>query len=466
MMDNNSIVGAILFIVESLVRQVPWRVDAADETPQAKEQAEWVTGALADMGHTFEDFISEAFSFIGYGWSYFEVVYKLRKGESQDKTTSSVYSDGKFGWRKIEIRGQETLWEWLFDEEGGLAGMVQLDPWTGKGPVTIPLEKALLFRTKSAKNNPEGRSLLRPSVADYHKLVRIQEIEAIGIERDLAGMPIFEVPKELLMVDAPPEDRALRQLLETMVQQVRVDERFGGLVPSEMNPDGQPSGFKFKLLSTGGRRMIDTNEIVKRYESRIAMTFLAEFIMIGTEKVGTQSLFQGKSNLFGIALGTLLDIVASTFNLFAIPPIMKLNGVPRALWPKLTHGDVVSPELDKIGSFLESMATAGILSPNRSLENKLLEMADLPVPETEDLEVFDDPSTPTPATAADLASGLLSDRQVEAVLRINEALATGKLARDAAAELLAVTLGMSAKEAERFLGGTAPAAPPDGNPGA
>lgn len=454
MMDNNSVIGAIMFIVKSLVRQVPWTIKAADDSSEAVAEKEFVEECLKDMSHTFEDFISEVLSFLGYGWSLFEVIYKLRKGQTGDPTTRSQYEDGRVGWRRLDIRSQDTLWRWRFDpEDQGLLGMEQMDPYAiNRKPGTfVPIEKALLFRTETTKGNPEGRSLLRPSVRDYHMLTRIQEIEAVGIERDLAGMPVMEVPRELLMTDASAAERALRQQLEAMIQQIRVDERFGALVPSELLPDGMPSGYKLKLLSTGGRRAIDTNEIVKRYESRIAMTFLAEFIMIGQEKVGTQSLFQGKSNLFGVALGTMLDIISSVFSRYAIGRLMEFNGVARKLWPTLEHGDVVSPDLDKLGTFVTSLAGAGLLSPNKPLEDKLLTAANLPPPQEEDREVFDDPSMPTPAEAGDMATGLLSERQIDQVLKINEAVSGGKLGEDAAIELLASMLGMDSTGARRYL---------------
>src|SRR5437016_1603691 len=67
-------------------------------------------------------------------------------------------------------------------------------------PVTeIPIEKSLLFRTTSARGNPEGRSALRGAFTSWYYLKRIREYEAIGIERDLAGMPTFGVPLEVLL---------------------------------------------------------------------------------------------------------------------------------------------------------------------------------------------------------------------------------------------------------------------------
>lgn len=456
MAENNAVVGAILFIIDMIVRQVEWRVETPkgmEDDPRAIAEKEFLEGCIGDMSHTWEDLISEVLSMLVFGWSYNEIVYKIRKGDTKSSKTRSKFSDGRWGWRKIEARAQDTLWRWLFDEEGGLDGMMQQDMYrpTG-GTVVIPILKAILFRTRSRKGNPEGKSLLRPAVRSWFFLKRIQEIEAIGIERDLAGMPLMEVPRELLLPDGAPEDIALRKQLETMIQQIRVDERWGGLLPASKDADGKETGFLFRLQTTGGKRMINTNEIVMRYETRIAMVFLAEFIMIGMNKVGTQGADVSKKDLFKLGLETILtDMIASPFNRFAVGRLMSLNRVPQELWPKVVPASLDSPDLEKMGAFIESLATAGLLSPNRPLENKLLSDARLPIPPDEDQEIFDDPDRPTPRESADQAAGVLSPAQISSVMDINRGIKKRELTFDAAKELAAATLGMEPANVERFL---------------
>ena len=59
-------------------------------------------------------------SFLTYGWSAHEIVYKRRAGKSKDPRLNSKYSDGPIGWRKPD-RAQETLWEWVYDDEDNLS---------------------------------------------------------------------------------------------------------------------------------------------------------------------------------------------------------------------------------------------------------------------------------------------------------------------------------------------------------
>ena len=196
MSENDDVVGAILFAIEMLVRQCDWNVEPGGDTAKDKEAAEFVESCMHDMQDTWTDTISEILSFLTYGWSFHEIVYKRRMGNTKNPTTKSKYTDGLIGWKKLPIRAQETLYRWEYDNEDNLLGMTQMPP-PDFGTYTIPMSKALLFRTKSRKNNPEGRSILRNAYRSWYFKRRIQEIEGIGIERDLAGLPVMHGPEGL-----------------------------------------------------------------------------------------------------------------------------------------------------------------------------------------------------------------------------------------------------------------------------
>jgi len=384
MINNSSVIGATRFLIRSLARQVEWRVEPANETEEAREQAEFIEGALQDMSHTFEDLISEVLSFLDFGWSYFETIYKIRKGETKDPTTRSQFDDGKWGWRKIEIRGQDTLQSWEFDpEDAGLLGMYQLDTYRGKDAF-IPIWKALLFRTETYKGNPEGKSIYRNAVIDYHNLKRASQIELVGFERDMTGLLTMEVPLRLLHDSAGPNEKRLKNDLEKMLSELKRDEREFAMVPPELDVKGKPTGFKLKLLSSGGRRQFDSTAIKNYYKLSILQSVLAHFVQTGMENVGSFALISSQTNFFALAFGTFLDIIASVFNRYGIPRLLKLNNVPTELHPELVHGDIETPPLDEIARYITALAGAGFDLSDPALERKLLEFASLPQPKEDD----------------------------------------------------------------------------------
>ena len=292
-----------------------------------------------------------------YGYAVFETVYKIRAGEDQeDPRFRSRYNDGRIGWRKFACRGQDTVYRWDFTQEGAVAGFYQVAA-PDYQEVFIPMERCVLFRTKSERNNPEGRSLLRNSYRSWYFLKRLQEIEAIGVERDLAGLPVMQVPADIMSPNATSGQKSLRTSLETVIQQIRRDEREGIVMPSELDREGKPTGYKLSLLSTGGSRQMNTDQIIRRYESRIAMSVLAEFIMLGLDKSGSFALADSKTDLFATSLQTILQTIQSVFMSEAVSPLFEMNPeFPEHTWPTLSFGDIESQDLGKVGGYLQSLA--------------------------------------------------------------------------------------------------------------
>lgn len=385
MVDGSSTIGAINFAIESLVRQVEWRIEPAEPSAAGNEWAEFVESCLIDMDGTFEDFISEVLSFLAFGWSYFEILYKLRKGQTKSRDTYSRFDDGKVGWRGFGLRAQDTLDHWQFAEDGTLLGMHQYDLATSRFAF-IPISKSVLFRTRTHKNNPEGRSIYRNAVNDYYYYKRICEIEAIGIERDMTGIITMEVPTNILHPDAPPKEKALLSTLQKMLSELKRDEREYAIVPSELTPDGKPSGYKLKLLSSGGRRQIDTDLIKKSYKVGMLQSVLAQFIELGMQSVGSFALASSQTDLFAVALGSFLDTITATFNRDAIGKLMTLNQVEPALWPELVHGDIETQSLGELGTYIQALASSGQLPDSEIIQRKLLEIAKLPIPPKETSE--------------------------------------------------------------------------------
>lgn len=371
MLDNDDTIGAIMFAIKMLIRQVKWHIEPGGDSAKDREAAEFVESCMDDMQNTWTDTISEILSFLAYGWSFHEIVYKRRMGKTKNRKTSSKYSDGLIGWQKIPPRAQDTLYRWEYDDKDNLIGMTQQPP-PDYGLLTIPISKAMLFRTESIKDNPEGRSILRNAYRSWYFKRRIQEIEAIGIERDLAGLPVLHAPDGVDIWD--DKDRvgiynaALTPWSRTSAERIEMGLFF-------------QLDMKLKLLSTGGTRQFDTNAIINRYDAKIAQTVMADFIMLGHEQTGSFALSEDKTELFAVALGAFLDVICETFNNQGIPSLIDMNGAHFDAitdYPQLAHGDVDKRDITKLSTFLKDMVGVGILIPDEDLEDYVREVANLP----------------------------------------------------------------------------------------
>lgn len=380
MADNDPVIGAMLQAIEMVIRSVDWSVEPAENNNEAAaKEAEFVSQCLNDMSDSWADTLSAILSFLVFGFSYHEIVYKYRKGFTDDPRTRSKFNDGRVGWRKLPVRSQETIIRWQLDESGGIQGAYQLDPLSGKGQVFLPIEKCALFRTTSKQNNPQGRSILRNAFVSWYYKRRIQEIEAIGIERDLAGMPVALVPPQLLSNSATAAEQAALAAIKQIVRNIKRDEQEGVVFPLAYDPETNQPAYELKLLSTGGRRQFDTDAIIGRYDQRISMTVLADFLLLGHEKVGSQALGVSKIELFMRSVDSYLLEISEVFNQHMIPRLMRLNGISEELSPTLNYSKPKNIDLGAIAGFVGALAQAGApLFPDEDLENYLRQLAGLP----------------------------------------------------------------------------------------
>lgn len=372
MSSNDPVIGAVLYMAEQLIRKATWRVQAGGDSEVDEQAKQFLEECLDDMSTSWDDTISEILTMFVYGWSWHEIVYKKRQGDSNNSKTKSKYNDGRIGWRRISARSQSSLSEWEFDDtDGSVIAMIQQSApdWKIR---RIPIEKSLLFRTKQERGNPEGRSLLRNAYRPWYFKKHIEEIEGVGIERDLAGLPVLVPPEGVdIWNPADPLATAMRNRAEQLVRNVRRDQSEGLVLPF---------GWDFKLMNSGGNRQFDTNAILNRYDQRIAITLLADIVMLGADKVGSFALADVKKGLLAASLEAQLQNIANVFNRYAIPRLFSYNTFQGlSNYPKLIPGEVETPGLKELGEYISRLAGAGMpLFPDEDLESYLRQVASMP----------------------------------------------------------------------------------------
>lgn len=377
MTANDASIRSLLFLIEMIARHVEWKIVPWDSKSGDDELAQFVRECLfEDMQQTWQDTLAEILSFLPWGWSWFEIVYKRRGGASADKTKNSRYTDGRVGWRKWAIRSQESLLEWKFDEWDEIEALIQ-QPAPLFDVRVIPFEKSLHFRTTSHKQNPEGLSMLRGAYRSWYFKANIENIEGIGIERDLAGLPVIYAPPSLFKSDRTPAETQLFNYLQSLATQIRRDEQEGVVFPLEYNDKGKEQ-YKIELLSTGGQRQFDTSAIIDRYDQRMLMSAMGDFLLLGSKTTGSYALGETKWKAFLKAMKTWLDSICDTVNRYAIPRLIELNGKPSDRAPYLQASSLEEITLEQLGGFVDVLTKAGItLTPEQ--QDHLKRKGQLPV---------------------------------------------------------------------------------------
>tara|TARA_R100001086_G_scaffold134472_1_gene69950 strand:- start:2317 stop:3765 length:1449 start_codon:yes stop_codon:yes gene_type:complete len=385
MRDNDSTVGAVMYATEQMLRDVPMNIIPADDSEAAEEGVTFLNSVFEDMDHTLDDHIAEALSYLTYGFSWFEVVYKKREGPNASSLAKrSKYSDGYMGVRKIATRAPWTVSRFEVDEKtGDLLGVYQSEGYS-LGRDYIPLRKSLYYRTTAINGDVSGRSVLRNAYTAYERLKEIQQYEAIGIERELAGIPVISVPSSYFDPDATEAQQAALEKFKKIGRDLKFNEQGYILKPSDTYPgkEGEPSNIplvSFELLSSGGTRAIEIDPVVKRYQHDIARSILAEFIMLGSSEKGSYALSKSKTDLYLRALESYIQMIADVLNKQLVQTLWELNGFPLETMPKIKAGDVAPHDLKELGSYLRNLNGADInLSGQPDIVDALLLNAELP----------------------------------------------------------------------------------------
>ena len=384
MRDNDSTIGAVMYATEQVLRDVDLKVMPANDSAEAKEEAEFVKSVLDDMDHTLDDHIAESLSNLSYGFAWFEVIYKRRNGptERSDKKRSK-YTDGRMGVRKIAIRAPWTISRFDVDQQTGDVKGIYQDGSGYNNSNYIPTRKSLYYRTTTINGDPAGRSILRNAYTSYEYVNNLQSIEAIAVERELAGIPVARIPAEYLSGDATAAQSGFVNNLQSILRDVKFNEQGYIILPSDTYPDkdGAPTNQKLvdvELMSSSGSRNIEIDTIVRRYQHDIARSVLSEFLMLGGGSTGSYALSKSKTDLFLRALESYIQAIVDVLNKQLVERLWELNGLNYDLMPTIVAGDVAPHDLREIAAFLRNLNGADInVSDHPEVIQDLMDIAEL-----------------------------------------------------------------------------------------
>lgn len=323
---NSPVLAGLLAAIDLSIAKIEMTLssDDGENDPRLelwKLQVDKLQGGLGNH-------IREALTFLPFGFSLHEIVWS--------RVDNYVIAG------KLAPRGQDTVSQWLLAANGDFEGFVQ-QAAPRYSLVTIPGEKLLLYRFRPERNNPEGRSILRSAWLPYYYAKNLMQIEAIGIERDLAGLPVIKLPEGADTNEGDTNSDASKAA--QVVRNIRQDEQAGIVLPY---------GWELELLSSGGSRQFDTDKIISRYESRMLMSALAQFLILGQDGVGSFSLSKDQTDLFTMSVNATADIITDTLQAQLLPRLMRLNGYD-AEGLKLTHSLAGDTDLVSLADFLQKV---------------------------------------------------------------------------------------------------------------
>lgn len=380
-MTYHGIVNAALTLFDNLIGKVHWNFkpprDASDEE---KRQAEIINEMMHDMqDQTWQEFISDALSSNVFGFSVHEKVYRRR-----NKSTGSRYNDNLIGWKRLPIRNQETIEKFIFSDDGNdILGVKQnlsavSDLYARYSnrtlkEVILPRSKILLFRAGKHKGDPFGKSMLRDAYLAWRFLTVIEEIEANGVAKDLAGLPVLKLPPQYLSSDASPEQKAIRAYYENVMRNLQMNQQSALILPQAFDPETRNPLFELDLLSLNGSKAMDTTKIKEYYKNMIVTALFADVLIMGQSGSGSLALGQIKNSLSASAAEAMLDKIVNVINNDLIRQTYELNNWDTSRMGSMDYDNLENDDLESFSKAVQRFASTSVIEVDRAVLNRVRE---------------------------------------------------------------------------------------------
>lgn len=385
-MAQDSTISAAIKVMELMICKVPWDVEAPENaTPEQEAKAEFIEQCMNDMTHSWPSAIKEIVSMFTYGFAVQEKVYRRRL-----KTQGSKYNDGLIGLKRLPTRSQDSVYRWIFSDDGrDLVGVEQslgilngssryTDTAYTSSPIIIPRNKFLLFRTDVKKDNPEGCSPLVSVYTSWRFRKELEEIEAVGYSRNMGGVPHLELHPKYMAEDASDSDKLVYEYYKKIIRNLHNNEQAGLITPLMYDPESKQPYFKFSLLSVqnSGSQYIDS--AISRWDKKILTALHCDLLLLGQDKVGSFSLADSKNNMLAMALESRLKEIQDVLNTDLIPSLFALNGWDDTELPKFVYGDLDDIDLEAWSKAIQRCKAVGLIAPTADNVNHVAEVLKLP----------------------------------------------------------------------------------------
>ena len=317
-----------------------------------------------------------------YGHAFFEQVYRID-------------DDGRATIRKLAPRPQGTVSKILVARDGGLVAIRQYPPMSldGRAPainipneIEIPVSRLVAYVRDQEPGLWIGRSILRPAYKHWLLKDQLMRIQTAAAQRNGMGVPVATGAE-----GASDEDI---QKLQKMASS------FTGGLKSGV---GLPFGAMMQLLGVQGN-LPDLQSAIDYQDKQIALAGLAHFLNL--DGGGSYALASVQENTFSQSVQAFATEIADVANAHVVEDLIDINFGENEPAPRLVF-DKIGSQFEVIANALKTLYDAGILIPDRTLEEAVRNDFGLPAKDLPPLppEGPTPPEIPAPAPSPEEGQG-------------------------------------------------------------
>lgn len=348
-------------------------------------------------------------------------------GYGLQEWSAKKLDDGTIGYFDIQPRPQFTIEQWDVDPATNIVqGVVQRAPQDGQR-FYIPRDKMIYALDDSISDTPEGLGLYRHLVEDAERLKIYLQLEGMGFDSDLRGIPVGRAPIAELYAQErsgaiTKEQRmqleaGMRSFMESHVRGTNTSLLLDSAVYTDNGDNETPSTNKMwdvSLLTGGNSSAEAVAKAIDRLNYSMARVLGVEGLLVGGSSTGSHAMSKDKSaNLYLIVDSTLKEL-SEVYEKDWLGPIWKMNGWPENKKPKMKTESIQFQDVAQITKCLADMAAAGaVLAPDDPAINDVRDIIGLQHAtdiNPAGLSLFDDPNAPPQQQPFNSGSGQQSTK--------------------------------------------------------
>lgn len=365
---EDSRVGSLLSAIALPIRRAQWWINPNGARPEVVKHvadslglpirgeggAPKSTRGRARGRFSWNRHLWDALAILRYGHAYFEQVYRI------DAAT------GLLTLRKLAPRPQHTIDRINVALDGGLVSITQKAPagvlhivGGSTTPKPITVDRLVAYVRDPEPGDWLGESILRGAYKHWLLKDELMRIEAATARRNGMGLPVYYGS------DDPEVGGSDLETGRAMTRSVRAGMGSGLAVPA---------GADFRLLGVQGN-LPDIRAAIEAHDKAIALAGLAHFLNL--DKGGSYALASVQSDTFVQSVQAIAESICDTANMHVVEDLVDLNFGEDEPAPLLTF-DEIGSRRDAVAAALQQLVAAGILYPDRTLEESVRQSYGLP----------------------------------------------------------------------------------------
>ena len=380
MYSRDDAVGGVLNATYALVENAftTWTIDCNNKSEDSVRSATLIKHALHNLrDQTLRTVARNAATFNQFGFSVLEKDYrKLLPFEYDEPLPQGVAMEDVWVVDKLPMipqRSLETGTPFIIGGEGrDILALRQNPSWFMNSSyalqnwqpphdiVSVPRNKFMLMGMNVTDSTPMGVSPLEQVWTAWKEKKFFENYLSVGISKDMAGMPLLEIPQEILdRANADPtslEGQLVTQMAED-VAAMHAGEQNMMIMPSDpfSEAGGSAKAFNLKFIGIeGAGKQFDLQESINKRKESIYQSFGA-LNLISNESKGGYNQLEGQNSIHLYFVKRVIHIIEEAINKDLIPQMLDLCGVTLSQrdMPKFKAGEIEPVSLEEVSKMIQ-----------------------------------------------------------------------------------------------------------------